>query len=373
MNSPPDAVVIGAGIVGASCAAHLAERGLAVVQLEQSEAPALHSTGKSAAGVRAQFGTSTNVLLSKESIEEYAAMDDSGYRAVGYLMIVPETHWAAHQEGIELQRSHGVPSTALTPDEAQAIVPFNVDGIAGCSFSPTDGVVDPHGITHHYLRSARRLGAEIHLSTKLLSGHRDGGTWKLATSRGTIDTPIVVNAAGCWSGEVAASAGLHVPVSPARRHVFGSAPFDEVRNVPMTFDLASGVWLRSEGDRIIIGKADPSDGGWRDSMNWDWLEPTMTDFVHRFPWGDRLGLDHKASWWGYYEVTPDHFPIIGTMPETSGWLNACGFSGHGVMQAAAVGRVVAQEAVGEVPSINIDQLRIERFSDPNHRSSDIHL
>ena len=80
----------------------------------------------------------------------------------------------------------------------------------------------------------------------------------------------------------------------------------------------------------------------------------------------RTALDRRASWWGYYEVTPDHNPILGRMPGAEGWVNACGFSGHGVQQAAMVGRLMAEEIVdGRAHSLNIDALRLERFSAAN--------
>ncbi|MFD1734382.1 NAD(P)/FAD-dependent oxidoreductase [Deinococcus malanensis] len=143
-----------------------------------------------------------------------------------------------------------------------------------------------------------------------------------------------------------ALAGLEIPVQPARRMVFTTGPITLARPLPMIFDLASGVWLRSEGERIILGRADPADVGWREGMEWAWLEPTLEAAMTRFPWLEAASLDRRASWWGYYEVTPDHQAIVGRLPGADGWLNACGFSGHGVMQAAAIARVIAQEALG---------------------------
>jgi sarcosine oxidase subunit beta len=82
----------------------------------------------------------------------------------------------------------------------------------------------------------------------------------------------------------------------------------------------------------------------------------------RFPWLEEITLDRRASWWGYYETTPDHSPVLGRPENAEGWVNACGFSGHGVQQAAAVGRVIAEEvALGRAESIDIDEFRIERF------------
>ncbi|MFC4640235.1 NAD(P)/FAD-dependent oxidoreductase [Deinococcus hohokamensis] len=367
-----DLVVIGAGILGTACAWRLAERGLNVLVVEQSS-PASGSTGRSAAGVRAQFTTEANIRLSQLSIEEYAAMPESGYRPAGYLMLVPEAQWPMHQAGVALQRRLGVPTEELTPAEAQVHAGFDPAGLGGCTFCATDGFVDPHGLTLEYLRRAREAGAHFLLNTAVTAIRRSEGVWRLTTSAGVIEAPQVLNAAGAWAGEVGRQAGLDIPVQPARRMVFTTGPLAPQRQVPMVFDLASGVWLRSEGERLILGRADPADTGWREGMNWDWLEPTLEAALLRFPWLETADLDRRASWWGYYEVTPDHQAILGRLPGADGWLNACGFSGHGVMQAAAVARVMAQEAVGEVPFIDITPLRFERFEQVVSGAADIQV
>ncbi|AZI44730.1 FAD-binding oxidoreductase (plasmid) [Deinococcus psychrotolerans] len=367
-----DILVIGAGIIGAASAYRLAQRGLKVMVLEKNH-PASGSTGKSVAGVRAQFNSATNILLSRESIAEYAAMPESGYRAEGYLMLIPEAGWAAHQEAVALQQSLGIASLALTPDEAQQYTTFNTAGLGGCSFCSTDGKVDAHSLNHEYVRLAREAGARILLDTPVTAIERVGESWRVTTPSGTFEAPQLLNAAGAWSGEIGALAGLDIPVRPARRMVFSTASIDLPKPVPMTFDLASGVYLRSEGERLIFGRADPLDTGWREGMSWDWLEPTLALALERFPFLESASLDQKASWWGYYELTPDQFPVVGRMPGAEGWLNACGFSGHGVMQAAATGRVMAQLALNETPFIDVSPLSIERFAAQEVRTLDLQV
>ncbi|THF85455.1 FAD-binding oxidoreductase [Deinococcus sp. KSM4-11] len=370
-----DVAVIGAGIVGAACAWRLAQRGLNVLVLERDQ-PASGSTGKSAAGVRAQFASEPNIRLSQESISEYAAMPQSGYQPGGYLMLVPEHHWVEHQAGVALQQQLGVPSELLTPQAAQGHLPFEPSGLGGCSFCPTDGFVDAHSLTFEYVRLARDAGVTVWTETPVTAirpGASGGAGWCLETSRGDVRATQVLNAAGAWAGQVGALAGLDIPVRPARRMVFTTGPLHPPRRVPMVFDLESGVWLRSEGERLIFGRADPADVGWREGLDWAWLDPTLEAALNRFPWLETAGLDRRASWWGYYEITPDHQPILGRMPGVHGWLNACGFSGHGVMQAAAAARVLAQEACEDAPFINIDALRYERFLAGAVVSSDIQL
>lgn len=358
-----DVLLIGAGIIGAACAYRLGERGLKVRILEAASAPAMGSTGKSAAGVRVQFSEPTNILLSWESIQEYRQMPEAAYRPIGYLFLVPESEWPQHHKAVELQRSLGVSVEELCLEDAQHIVEFNPKGLAGATYGPADGVVDPHGITMEYLRRSRTLGVELHLEAELLRAFRQGQVWRVETRRATFEAPYILNAAGAWAGEVGKRARLEIPVQPARRLVFATAPTGWKHNYPLTIDLASGFWFRSEGERVIFGKSNLAEVGFSTGMDWAWLEPTLEAGLDRFPWLAKTALDRKASWWGYYEVTPDHNPILGRMPGVEGWVNACGFSGHGVQQAAAVGRLMAEEITeGRAATLNIDPLRYERFS-----------
>ena len=373
-----DVVVIGAGIIGAAIAFRLAERGLSVRVLEAREAPAMESTGRSAAGVRVQFTSETNVQLSWESIREYRTFGerygaDAGYRDVGYLFLVPPERWSDHLQAVEMQHRLGVPVEVLDPVAAQEIVAFEAEGVAGATFGACDGVVDPHAITQAYLGLARERGARLHLDAEVLRAEPHSEGWTVRTEHEWFGTGLVINAAGAWAGRVAQRAGLHVPVVPARRMIYVSSPLPDPHRYPLTVDVGSGFYLRSEGERVLFGRSNPDDVGFAEGVDWSWLEPTLEPGLARFPWLAEAGLDRRASWWGYYEVTPDHDAILGRMPGADGWINACGFSGHGVQHAAMVGRLVAEEAVeGRAASLDIDPLRIERLSaDVGRREANI--
>jgi sarcosine oxidase, subunit beta len=214
-----------------------------------------------------------------------------------------------------------------------------------------------------YLRRAKALGARIWLETEVVSGRQVAGGWRIKTNQGEFKAPVILNAAGAWAGEVGRRCGLEVPVQPARRLVFTTAPLGWTHRYPLTIDLSSGFWFRSEHERLIFGKSNLADVGFSEGMDWEWLSYVLEAGLSRFPWLGHTALDRRASWWGYYEVTPDHNPILGRMPGAEGWVNACGFSGHGVQQAAMVGRLMAEEIVdGRAHSLDIDGLRLERFA-----------
>lgn len=360
------AIVVGAGIIGAACAWRMAERGFEVVVLERESGPATGSTGRSVAGVRHQFSEAVNVKLSMASIEEYRAMPQADYRPHGYLFAVPHASWASQRQSAAMQRALGAPVQLLTPQEAAERVPMRVDELAGATWCGADGVVDPHGICLEYVARARALGARFLFGEAVQRLERRDGLWHAQASSGRFAAPLVVNAAGPWAGEVARAAAMIVPVAPARRIVFATAPLPaELRAhapYPLTIDLATGVYFRSEGERLIFGCSNPADTGFEEGIDWPWLEEVYTRALTRFPWFERLAVDRRACWWGYYEMSPDGNAVLGRMPGAEGWINACGFSGHGVQQAGAIGRVIADEACGEAPFIDVDALRIERFA-----------
>ena len=189
-----DVIIIGAGIMGASCAFRLSEQGLKVLILEAQNAPAMGSTGRSAAGVRVQFTEEVNIRLSWESIKEYQHFEDlygedAGYRPIGYLLLVSPERLAMHLDGVRLQEQIGVPVQVLSTEEAE----------------------------------------------------------------------YLVNVGGAWAGEVAARAGLEVPVHPVRRNVYATAQTSWRHSYPLTIDLQSGFYLRSEGGRVLFGRSKPEE------------------------------------------------------------------------------------------------------------------
>lgn len=363
-----EVVVIGAGINGASCAYHLVSRGLDVTVLEMDAAPAMGSTGKSAAGVRVQFTTEPNIRLSLHSLPVYREFAerhgrDIGYQDIGYLLLVPEARWSAHLESVELQKRLGAPVEVLEPDEARRYVDFDPSGLAGATYGPWDGIVDPHMVTLAWVEMARELGATFRMRTPVSAIEARSGGWTVRSGGERWECANVVNAAGAWSGGIGEMAGLDVPVGPKRIQIFMSGPVNDERVYPLTIDLASGVYLRSEGDRVLFGLDNlEQDFGFTEGIDESWLEHVLLTGVQRFPWWDEMGVDLRASWWGYYGVSPDNSPIIGFHSDADGWIDACGFSGHGIMHAPATGVAVAElVADGRTTTVDVGHFGHDRF------------
>ncbi len=368
VNHTSDVMVIGGGIMGASVSWHLARRGLAVTVLEKESAPAMGSTGRSAAGVRVQFTTEANIRLSMYSLPFYRSFAERfgraiGYQDIGYLLLVPRERWGRHLESVRLQHSLGAPVEVLTPAEAQRYVPFSTEGLAGATYGPWDGVIDPHMATHAWVAMGRELGVDFRFGAPVTAIDDTDDGWRLYAGRDTYEAPFLVNAAGAWSATVASLAGLQVPVGPKRIQIFLSAPITDERTYPLTIDLATGVYLRSEGNRVLFGLDNlTQDFGFTEGIDGDWLEHVLLTGVHRFPWWEELGVDMKSSWWGYYGVSPDNSPIIGPHPGALGWIDACGFSGHGIMHAPVTGLAVSEMIVdGASHTVDVGLFGHDRF------------
>ncbi|MFO7169823.1 MAG: FAD-binding oxidoreductase [Chloroflexota bacterium] len=368
-----EVVIIGAGIVGASVAYHLAARGCTdVLILEQAETEITGSTARSAAGVRHQFSTEVNVRMSLYSIERLKRFEEeigghSGLQQVGYLFLInqPEA-WEQYQASVAMQRRLGARVELLTPEEAARLVPgMRTDDLCGATYGPDDGYCDPHGIALGYLNRARELGARLARATPATGFRIAGGrVTAVETPDGAVSCATVVNAAGSWAGQVGALAGLEIPVRPYRRCVYVTEPFGAIPGpMPMAIDVATGFWVRKEHDSLLFGRSNPDEPpGHNLAVDWAWLDSVLEAGLARFPILESAGLAEKQCWAGAYEITPDHMPILGRHPDLEGYVDASGFSGHGIMHSPATGMLIAEEILdGRAHTIDIDELRITRF------------
>jgi len=372
-DSTAQVVIIGAGIMGASIAYHLAARGCTdVLILEQAETEISGSTARSAAGVRHQFSTEVNVRLSLYGVErlKHFTEEIGGHaelKQIGYLFLIDDpTTWAEYQRSVAMQRRLGARVELLTPQEAARFIPqMRTDGLLGATYGPDDGYCDPYGVASGYLKRARALGARLLRATPAIGIERDQRVTAVATPDGRISCELVVNAAGSWAGEVGALAGLHIPVRPFRRCVYMTEPFAHIPSpIPLTIDVGSGFYMRKEQDNLLFGMSNLDEPPSHNlQMDWDWLDTVLDHGLARFPILERAGLAEKLCWAGSYEITPDHMPILGRHPELPSYLDASGFSGHGIMHSPATGLLLAEEILdGRAHTIDIDELRITRFA-----------
>jgi sarcosine oxidase subunit beta len=369
-------VIVGGGCIGASIAFHLAEAGVSDVVVVERAAVGSGSTSKAAGGVRATFSDEINVRIGRRGLDAFAAFTDRPgahieFQRCGYLYLLDrEADVAAFRASVALQRGVGIDVDFVAPERVPELSPLaDPEGLLAAVWSPDDGKVTPEGVAQGYAIGARRHGARViegcAVSSIDVEGDRVVG---VTTDRGSIAAEHVVVAAGAWSAQIAATAGLELPIVPSRRQCAYTGPMADLpRELPLTFDFANSAYLHREGQGIVIGMSlrDEPDG-FRLETDDLWLERFLDVAERRFP---RLAEAGVASQWaGLYENTPDHNAVIGSSRTTTGLHYAAGFSGHGVMQSPPVGEVVRDLIMGEAPPIDVSPLSAERFAEGRLRA-----
>jgi sarcosine oxidase subunit beta len=366
-----DVVVVGGGVMGASTAYHLALKdGANVVLLERNPLFGQEATGKCAGGIRYQFATEINIRLSLTSLPMLDRFEEELGQAIdlrrcGYLFLLTnEPDVAAFRANVALQRRLGVMTEWLTGDEVRDRLPLMcLDDVLAATWHPRDGLVDPNGVVQGYISGARRLGAKCLAEVEVTGLCVEGGRVRaVQTRQGEIATPVVVNAAGPWAGQVGAMARVEVPVVPVRRQIAVTTPIPQLpRDFPFVIDFAQSLYFHREGPGLLTGMSNPNEPpGFDQRVDHDWELVHFEAAMARMPLLAEVGISNR--WAGLYEVSPDAHPILGKVPEVEGFYCIAGFSGHGFMHGPVCGLLLAEEILdGQAHTLDISSLRLSRF------------
>jgi len=367
-----DVVIIGGGVMGASVAFHLARRGVSnIVLLEREEFFGQGSTGRCAGGIRHQFSTDINIELSIKSIGMLEHFQEETGQAIdikqsGYLFLLstPE-ELDQFQKNVALQNAHGVMSEIWTQAKIAGRVPLlNLDHIIAGSFYDRDGTADPSGVVNGYIAAARNQGVQAFSGISVTGIDITAGkVTAVQTSQGTINTMIVVNAAGPWAAQIGAFAGVDLPVTPERQQILVTTPMPVIpSDFPFVIDFHQRLYFHREGNGLLTGLSitgQPST--FEQVVDPDWTLEHMDRAMARLPVMEQAG--RLTEWAGLYEVTPDAHPIIGPITGVRGLFVVSGFSGHGFMHGPIAGLLVAEQIVdGTAHTLDISSLRPERFA-----------
>src|SRR3990172_1872856 len=228
-----DIVIIGGGVMGASAAYHLAQRGMKnIVLLEKESFFGQGATGRCAGGVRYQFATEINIRLSLASLPMLERFkkeigQDVNFRRCGYLFVLTgEEDVSAFVRNVELQRKLGVKTERLDGEDISKSLPLMrfEDALAG-TFHSKDGLVDPNSVVIGYIKAAQEMGVKATTSAEVIGFRLHGDhVTEVETRIGRIKTRSVLNAAGPWAGQIGKMAGIHIPITPLRRQMFTTNP-----------------------------------------------------------------------------------------------------------------------------------------------------
>ncbi|MDQ6884062.1 MAG: FAD-binding oxidoreductase [Candidatus Dormibacteraeota bacterium] len=367
MTRRADVVVVGAGVIGCSLAFHLARAGRRVIVVERG-AIGQGSTAACAGGVRAQFSTEINILIGMQAKQALARFEQevgtpAGFRPVGYLfLLTTEEERARFSENARLQRRLGVEDVVeLSPRQVEAIVPgLRTDDLSGATFCPSDGLAGPNEVTAGYAGAARRLGAIILEDSPVGAFIRRGGRIEgVETGTEAIHAAEVVICAGPWAAAVGSMAGLTLPITASRRHIFTTAPFSGISaKNPMTIDFHTSFYFHPEGEGVLFGMGDADEPDVAStSVDRSVLERLLPVAAHRWP--PLLEARVNNAWAGLYENTPDAQPLVGTVGE--GLWVAAGFSGHGFMMGPVIGDWLAQWMTSGAAPVDLTAFKPDRF------------
>jgi len=375
MKRSADVVIIGGGCMGASAAYHLTRAGLTdIVLVEREKLLATGSTGRNAGGVRHQFSNAANIRLSIESIALLERFEEVvgfpiDFRQDGYLFLLSsESSVATFQRNVALQRSFGIDVEWLGAAEAARRAPGLVaDGVIGATFCGRDGIADPNGVTMGFAKRAQASGAAIERDTEVTGIVVERGRVRaVETTRGTIETRVVVDAAGPHARAIGRLAGIDVPVDPYRRHIFiaqrpeGAAAWSVPPDKIMVIDFETTFYFHREGAGLLFGMGDPGEPSTFDTtVRWDFLEQVTQVAVQRLPALTDASVSH--AWAGLYEMTPDANPLIGPT-DVEGFFVIAGFSGHGFQHSPAAGRILADVIAGRDPQFDLAPFAVNRFT-----------
>jgi len=371
-----EVVIIGGGIVGSSIAYHLAAAGCRdVLVIERESAQGKGSTGKSMGGVRSQFSTTASIQMSLYSIPFYASFEErlghpSGYRPRGYLFCATnEKHIAYLRTNYEKQVALGLKDVRLiTTEKIRAMFPqLRSDDIVGGSFCSSDGFVDPYSAMIGFMTWAFEHGAKLWKNTQVIGIQRDDqGVMAVETSRGNVAARKVVNCAGAWAADIAKMVDIDLPVEPLRRMLVPTEPFDQFpHSAPMIIDMSTGFHFRPEGLGFLMAWNDPEETpGYKMDFDPAFIEKILIHAADRVPVFENVAVNPKRAWAGLYEMTPDHHPILGPVPEVPGFFLANGFSGHGVMHAPATGKILSGLILNRrTDLVDASSLALSRFAE----------
>lgn len=380
MSDNSRVVIIGGGVAGCSIAYHLARMGWRdVVVLDKGELTS-GSTFHSA-GLVGQLRASVALTrINMWSVELYDRLReetgrDPGWRRVGSLRLA--SSW---ERLLELKRqagwsrTFGFPLTVITAREAVDLFPLmSPQGLEGAAYLPTDGHIDPGGLTYALSEGARREGVRFRTGVRVQAiGVKDGRVSEVVTDQGTFKCEVVVNAAGIWAPDIGLMVGVTIPIIPMAHQYLTTRPIEGVRkDFPTMRDPDRLVYFREEVGGLLMGGYEREPAAWGlDGIpadfthrlltpDWGRFEPLMEQAVSRVPAIARAEVIRLIN--GPEAFTPDGEFILGEAPGVKGFFVAAGFCAHGIAGAGGVGRVMAEWIVEGRPGLDLWRMDLRRF------------
>jgi sarcosine oxidase subunit beta len=370
-----DFVIIGAGVVGASIAFHLAKRKAGRIVVVEKDHVGRGASGRSSALIRMHYTFAPEVQLAVKSLQMFQNWADltgrpGDFHRTGFVQLVPAAEVDLLKQNVEMQRRNGVNVQLLSPAELKEIEPdWRVDDVEAAAYEPDSGYGDGAGVASDFLDAARDLGVEYRPRTRvnklLVNGDRVLG---VAIDQDEIIAPKVVVATGQWAKPLLAGIGVELPIETEYHEVcILKNPSALKRGGSACIDSILCVYFRSEGqDKTLVGAftgprgIDPDNFPQKASQ--ESLAATAERACKRIPALEDAELVRGIT--GVYDVTPDYRPLLGEAPEISGLYVVAGFSGMGFKISPAIGLVMSELLIeGRASAVDITRFRLSRFAE----------
>lgn len=363
MRSEARAVVIGGGVIGCSILYHLAKLGWSDVVLLERDELTSGSTWHAAANIHGLHDSTNISRIQHYTMSLYKELEAETGQSCGVFqpgsLYLAQTEAREHQLRLQAAKAklYGMNFYEISIEEARALNPLvNFDGIRCVMYEPEGGNVDPSGVTNAYAVGARQRGAEIHRFTPVTATEQqEDGTWVVRTPKGDIRTQWVVNAAGLWGREVAALAGIELPLQPTEHQYFVTETMTDIdamdRRLPSVSDRDGEYYLRQEGKGLLVGAYEKGMKFWAEEGtpldfahdlfpdDLERIEDNLMNAITRVPAlgeaGIKRGINGPMIW------SPDGNVLMGPVPELEGYF-CCNGIIPGFSQSGGMGLMAAQ-------------------------------
>ena len=363
MKTHAQAVVIGGGVIGCSILYHLTKLGWTDVVLLERDELTSGSTWHAAANIHGLHDNNNITRIQNYTMDLYNALEAETGQSCGVFqpgsLYLAQTEAREHQLRLQAAKAkyYGLNFHEVDRNEAERLHPLvDYDGIRCIMFEPSGGNVDPSGVTNAYASGARQNGAEIHRFTPVTAtDQQSDGTWIVRTPKGDIVTPVVVNAAGLWGREVAAMAGIELPLQPTEHQYFVTETIPEIaamsQRLPSVADRDGEYYLRQEGQGLLVGAYEKDVRFWAEDRtpqgfghelfadDLERIEDNMMRAIDRVPVVGTAGIKRVIN--GPMIWSPDSNALFGPVPELKGYF-CCNGIIPGFSQSGGLGSLTAE-------------------------------
>jgi sarcosine oxidase subunit beta len=374
MTQTYDAIVIGAGVMGASIAFHLGERGQKVAILDRRTV-ASGATGHSSGLVRMHYDLAAESELTFKSYKIYFSNwkervgGECGFIKTGFMQIAKREHEDKLRGNVANQQRIGINTSVISADDVKKLVPdFLTDQFDFAAYEPDSGYADATLTTNSFIEAAKRFGATLIQNCEVTAIQTSGGAVKgVSTTQGEFAAPTVISAAGAWAKHVAKLADVDIPLETWTHDVAFLHRPPSLGKIPAVIDDTINCYFRPEGSALVLaaGEDESLRGEAPDAEDQTptptFVEKLIDSMVRRIPKIEESGL-HSIHV-GRDGITPDQRAIY-SAAGPDGFYLACGLSGTGFKTSPAAGASLVELILDGAPkTVDITPFRFSRFAE----------